>query len=186
MNNLFRTLLVCFFLSCPVLAYVKDTTADILINKNVQKPRQNLNYNYESTVSIPVKVKVVHKIKSDKDLHEGQTILFMLSEDVVYKNKIIVEKGYVVPARVETIIGNGMNGIPASIVFGDFKIRGIEQNKITQKYEQFGLDLSLFVFPLKWALTPLPPTGSLTNFILGGRAKLDPKKEITLYYYPEW
>ena len=52
--------------------------------------------------------------------------------------------------------------------------------------EKFGLDLSLLVFPIKWALTFLPPTGSLTNFILGGHASIKENKIIELYYYPNW
>ena len=53
-------------------------------------------------------------------------------------------------------------------------------------YEVFGQDRSLIVFPLKWALTILPPTGSLTNFIKGGHAKVKTNKTITLYYHPNW
>ena len=42
------------------------------------------------------------------------------------------------------------------------------------------------VYPIKWALTPIPGVGSLTNFILGGNAKITPKDKIIIYYYPEW
>lgn len=79
-----------------------------------------------------------------------------------------------------------MNGIPASIIFGDFKFENIDKNKIDYTYERFGQDRSLWVFPLKWALTILPPTGSLTNFIKGGHARLKTNKVIQLNYYPEW
>ena len=71
---------------------------------------------------------------------------------------------------------------------GDFIIRinNIKKGQLSQSFEIFGQDRSLFVFPLKWALTPLPPTGSLTNFIKGGHAKLSENKTITIYFYPEW
>ena len=39
---------------------------------------------------------------------------------------------------------------------------------------------------MKWALTILPPSGSLTNFIKGGHAKLKTNEVIELYYYPDW
>ena len=79
-----------------------------------------------------------------------------------------------------------MNGIPASIVFKDFDISEIAKGQISDTYEIYGQDRSWLVFPLKWALTILPPSGSLTNFIMGGHAKLKTKKPIIVYYYPEW
>ncbi len=186
MNNFLRVLIICFFLSAPAFAYLEDTAAKYLIDKNVEKPVVNSKYNYQSTVSVPIKLSPIEKIKSDKDLCEGQIVKFKVAENVVYGRKTLARKGDTVTARVETIITNGMNGIPASVIFGDFKINGLAQSKLSQKYERFGADLSLLVFPLKWALTPLPPTGSLTNFIKGGRVKMSKKSVITICYYPEW
>ena len=79
-----------------------------------------------------------------------------------------------------------MNGIPASIVFEDFKIDNVENGKLQNTLEVFGQDRSLIVFPIKWALTILPPTGSLTNFIMGGHARIRQGKTFTIYYHPEW
>ena len=79
-----------------------------------------------------------------------------------------------------------MNGIPASIILKNFEIENIPKSKLSNTYELFGQDRSLIVFPLKWALTWLPPTGSLTNFIMGGHVRLKPRKKITIYYFPEW
>ena len=42
------------------------------------------------------------------------------------------------------------------------------------------------VFPIKWALTPIPGVGSLTNFILGGNASITEDDTVTVYYYPDW
>ena len=185
MNNFLKFLLFCIFFTQSAKAFQEDTAVKYLINKNVEKPKTNLNYNYQSTNAIPIKLKITQKAK-DKHLTEGQVLEFRVFEDVLQNNKTLLKKDEFVKARVETLITNGMNGIPASIVLGDFKVPNLEQNKISQKYEHFGLDLSLFVFPLKWALTPIPPTGSLTNFIKGGRATLSENKTITIYYYPEW
>jgi hypothetical protein len=77
-----------------------------------------------------------------------------------------------------------MNGIPASIIFNIFDIEGINKNSLSDSYEASGQNRSLLVFPLKWALTPIPPTGSLTNFIKGGHAKVKTNREIVLYYHP--
>ena len=79
-----------------------------------------------------------------------------------------------------------MNGIPASIIFDNFKIQGISSSQLDESFEVFGQDRSLWVFPLKWALTPLPPTGSLTNFIKGGHVKVKRGKILTIYYHPHW
>ena len=67
----------------------------------------------------------------------------------------------------------------------DFEIEGLKKEQLTPYYEIFGQDRTLMVLPLKWVLTVLPPSGSLTNFIMGGHVKLKPKKHITIFYYPE-
>ncbi len=143
-------------------------------------------YNYESTLEIPIKLSVQEEIKSEKDIYEGQVINFKAVNSVLYNNNYIVKRGDIVPARVKVIIKPGMNGIPGSIIFDEFKVQGISQSQLTSKAEAFGQDRSYLVFPLKWALTILPPTGSLTNFIMGGHAKLKTNKIITIYYHPEW
>lgn len=143
-------------------------------------------YNYESTLEIPIKLSVQEEIKSEKDIYEGQVINFKVVNSVLYNNNYIVKRGDVVPAKVKVTIKPGMNGIPGSIIFDEFKVQGISQSKLTGHVEAFGQDRSYLVFPLKWALTILPPTGSLTNFIMGGHAKLKTNKIITIYYHPEW
>lgn len=142
--------------------------------------------NFESTVKIPIKLSIVDEISSEKDVYEGQIVNFKAVNTVQYNNKNIINRGDIVPARVKVIISSGMNGIPASIIFDDFRIQGISSCQIDEVKEVFGQDRSLWVFPLKWALTPLPPTGSLTNFIKGGHVKVKNNKVITIYYHPYW
>lgn len=161
---------------------VKATLSD----KNIEKPYTNLDYNYEDTETVDVKLSVLEDIKNEKYLHEGQIIKMRVVRDVKYKNKVVINHGTIATARVEMIIANGMNGIPASVVLGDFDIEGVPWSKLTSTYEKFGLDLSLMVYPLKWALTILPPTGTLTNFIKGGHVKLKSKNVITIKYHPNW
>lgn len=183
-----KLLLIVFLLftciSCSA-EIIKDEVAEKLI-KAWPAPEAHTNYNYESTLKIPVQLKPLDKIDSESELYEGQSVEYKVVRDVLHNNKVVIKRGTVVPARVSVIITPGMNGIPASIILSDFKIEGVKNSKLTSSYEIFGQDRSLLVYPLKWALTILPPTGSLTNFIKGGHAKIKLKKHITIYYYPEW
>lgn len=176
-----------FFLSMSVC--FADTMIDEVANKLPTypiKPKIYTDYNFESTVKIPVNLKILEEIRSESDIYEGQIVKFKVVRDVVYKEKTIIPRGTIVLAKVSVIITSGMNGIPASVIFRDFKIKQITVGQLSDSFEVFGQDRSLLVFPLKWALTPLPPTGTLTNFIKGGHVKVKRKTPITLYYYPEW
>lgn len=161
-----------------------EIVSELLKDKNYTRPCVNTGYNYKDTKYRTIRLTIIADINSEKDVYEGQTVYFESVDDVYLNRKRILKKGDFVPARVETIIKSGMNGIPASIIFGNFKINNIEPRQLEDTYEVFGQDRSLWVFPLKWALTPLPPTGSLTNFIKGGRAKLKTNEIIELKFYP--
>lgn len=185
MNKLVCLILVLFCcLTCQAQS-VQDETANLL-PKIIPIIKTNTNYNYESTIKIPIVIKPIENIKSELEINEGQSIQFKVVRDVFYNDKLIIKRGAPIFAKVSVIITPGMNGIPASIILKDFETKALNTGKLTPEYEIFGQDRSLFVFPLKWALTPLPPTGSLTNFIMGGHAKLKMKKHLTIYYYPEW
>ena len=163
-----------------------EIVESVLKNKIVESPYKQYHYNYEDTKRIPVYLSVFADINSEKDIVEGQKVVFIVKNDVYQNGIIIIKKNDIVQAKVETIIKSGMNGIPASIIFGDFQFENLDSAKFSDTYEKYGQDRSLWVFPIKWALTPLPPTGSLTNFIKGGHAKLKEKEEITIYYHPNW
>lgn len=187
----FFFVIVCVFCLNSKAGFCEEITIDTFVEnivkkENIEKPYKNLNYNYQSTKKIPIKIFIKEKIKSELDLYEGKTVDFIVSGDVYYNKRLIIPSGKIIKAKVGTIIKNGMNGIPASIIFDSFEIEGIKQSQISDSVEVFGQDRSLIVFPLKWALTFLPPTGSLTNFIKGGHAKLKPGKILKIYYYPEW
>ena len=167
-------------------ALIKDEIVEnILKERTVQKPYVHLNYNYKSTIKIPVRISAKERIKSENDVYVGQVIEFEAENDVFYKGKLKIKKGDTIKAKVGTIITSGMNGIPASIIFEDFEIAGLSRGQISNSLEVFGQDRSLIVFPLKWALTILPPTGSLKNFIMGGHVKINQGKTITINYFPE-
>lgn len=185
MNKTFTLILIFILSGISVLAIDDDFVNKTLLNCKCEKPISYNNYNYEDYTKVPIKLRITENIKDNK-VYEGQKITFIVQQDVIYKNKTIISNGTVVKAQVETIITSGMNGIPASIIIGSFCIPNINQNLVTNSYEITGQDRSLIVFPLKWALTILPPTGSLTNFIKGGHAKLKSTKTIEIYYYPNW
>lgn len=186
MNKLKLLLALFCFSSLTLQCFaVEDEIANFL-PKNVPSPEIHKNYNYESTKKIPVNLKVLEYIKSENELYEGQIVKFKVAKDVVYENQVIIKRGTLFDAKVSVIITPGMNGIPASIIFNNFEPDCNIKGQFSNGYEVFGQDRSLIVFPLKWALTILPPTGSLTNFIMGGHAKLKPKKKITIHYYPDW
>lgn len=144
------------------------------------------DYNYESTTKIPIKLKSLENIKSEQEIYEGQILKFKVAKDVYNKGKSIAKRGDIINAKVSVIITPGMNGIPASIILKNFESEKIKSNKLTEEYEIQGQDRSLWVYPLKWALTIFPPTGSLTNFIMGGHAKIKMNRPFTIYYYPDW
>ena len=182
------TAIILFFTSlCPAQAIVQDELVEATLkNKELENPYQPYKYNYEDLKRIPIELRVMVNIKSENDVTEGERIVFLACHDVYEKGHKILKKNEQVYAKVETIISSGMNGIPASIIFSDFKFNNIDSAKVTDIYEVYGQDRSLWVFPLKWALTFLPPTGSLTNFIKGGHAKLKDNETIELYYHPNW
>lgn len=182
-----QAFLITAFWANASFALVEDELVKATLSaENVQKPETHINYNYEDTDVVDVRLSVLEDIKNEKSLHEGQLVKFRVVRDVKYNGEVVIKRGTIATARVETIITNGMNGIPASVVFGDFRIEGIPWSKLTSNYEKYGFDMSLLVYPLKWALTILPPTGSFTNFIKGGHVRLKSTNIITIQYHPNW
>lgn len=147
---------------------------------------KTLPYNYLDTESVAINLSIVDAISTKKSLYEGQIIKFKVLRDVYYQGVCLVHKGEIVDARVETIITSGMNGFPAEIILGDFSIPHLSNSKLIDSYTQKGSNRCLWVYPLKWALTPIPFAGSFTNLIKGGHAKIKTTDVITLQYYPNW
>ena len=166
---------------------VKDEIAENILNqRNFEKPVSHLIYDYKSTKTVPIRFSIKERIKSEADVYEGQIVEFEAQSDVYFKKDLKIKKGDTIKARVGTVITSGMNGIPASIIFDNFEFPNIKKGQTEDRLEVFGQDRSLVVFPLKWALTILPPSGSLTNFIMGGHVKIKEGKVFTMYYHPEW
>lgn len=175
---------LCF---CPICyaEIIQDEIANKL-PKYIQKPKINNNYNFESTVKLPVRMRILEEVHCEKDVYEGQILKFRVTKAVYHNSENLIPENSIITARVKAIITSGMNGIPASIILDDFNINNLKKGQFANNIEIFGQDRSLIVFPLKWVLTVIPPTGSLTNLIRGGHAKIKTKKTIILDYYPEW
>lgn len=149
-------------------------------------PVFSLPYDFSSTKCIPLSFTITKAISTKKPPVEGDTVSFRSIKTVRYKGKLVLKKDDIVSAKIGTVITSGMNGFPAEIIIDNFEIPNVPSSKLVDTYSKTGQNRSLWVFPLKWALTWLPPTGSLTNFIKGGHAKIKPGEIITIYYYPEW
>lgn len=185
MNKIFAMfLLFCLFLMpCAGFAQVELPTPQAEENTQIQEV---LPYNYTSLKRIPIELTIIEEISTKNPPNEGDMINFKVKNNVFYKKRLILRAGQIVPARVENVITSGMNGFPAEIVVGNFLFPEIKQSQIMGEYTKKGQNRCYFVYPLKWALTLIPFVGSLTNFIMGGHAKIKTTDVVTIYYYPQW
>lgn len=185
---IFLSFILFFYAQCVYSQELLDDdfVNETLKNADIKKAYVNTNYNYEDLECIPIKLKVAKEISTKKDLQDGDIAKFYIRQDVKYNKHIILRKNTPVTAKVRTYVTRGMNGIPGELVLDEFTIPNIDSNKIKGPYIKKGLDLSILVFPLKWALTPIPFVGSVTNLIIGGHAKLKHIDTVLIYYYPNW
>ena len=189
MNKIIFTLITLLAFNFSVQAMETEELIRQTIDKNnLPKIQQNINYDYTSTDRVEIKLQLDQdKISTKKgNAAEGQKVQFRVKKDVRYKGRVIIPKFTLVTGIIQTFVTKGMNGIPATIIIDNIEIEGIDSKKLKGTIIKKGVNLSLLVFPLKWALTILPPTGSLTNFITGGNATINKKTNITVYYYPNW
>lgn len=189
MNKIIFSLfaILCMGLSVQAME-TEELIRQTIDTNNLPKLHKNTEYDYTSTDRLFVKLQLDGKkiTTKKKNAEEGQKVQFRVKNDVKYKGKIIIPKFTLATGIIQTFITKGMNGIPATIIIDNIEIEGIDSSKIKGTIIKKGLDFSVFVLPLKWALTILPPTGSLTNFIPGGNATIDEKTNLFVYYYPEW
>jgi len=168
MNKFFRTLLAI------ILFLINQTSVFCL------------DYDYSSTYAICIELSPQKELSTKEGIIEGERIPLKVLHDVYDGEKLLIKAGELAHARVETVITAGMNGFPAEIILNNFEIPGISSSKIMSEYSKCGQNRCLWVYPLKWALTPLPPTGSLTNLIYGGHAKIKSTDIVKIHYYPNW
>ena len=189
MNKVFSLLFsMILFSSLSTFAFERDTFIEESLEKqNIEKPIQNLKYDYTAVDKIPIKLQIQTPITTKNDsIVEGQLIDFVVREDVKYNHRVVIPKGTKATAVIQTYQSRGMNGIPAIIVLDDFEIPNLDKSKLKDDYIKRGQDRSYIVFPIKWALTLIPFAGYSTNLILGGHAHIKKKHNVIIYYYPKW
>ena len=188
MNKIYSILLIFFFSITSVIAIERDTfVEETLQGQELSEPQTNVDYNYETLNRIPIKLNIIEEISTENDnIYDGQELKFKVKENVFLNNQLFIKQGTIVTGKVETTIERGMNGLPATIIIDNFKINNIPQEKLKCTIIHKGHNRAYYVFPIKWVLTPTIVGGYLANFLLGGHAKIKPKKTITIYYYPHW
>lgn len=171
--------------NCETL--LQDTFVDETLKEYTGQdfPPANPMCNFESTSRVPIVMTPLETVASKNGV-DGILIKLRVKNNIFYRGKLLVSRGTIATALVETVATQGMNGIPAMIVVDRFEIPGLDSAKMKSYYVKKGLNLTYLVLPIKWVLTPFPPTGSLANFVIGGPTKISPKKDVTIFYYPDW
>ena len=145
-----------------------------------------LSYDYSDTEFVNIPLSPLKPILSNGDIYEGQEIQLKVKKNIFCHGCLLVKKGTIATARIETIVTKGMNGFPAEIILDNFKFDGIDDTQLVGGYTKTGKNFALLVYPIKWALTPIPFVGSLTNLIHGTEARIHSDDVITIKYYPHW
>ena len=174
----------------PAIAeHIRDNfIEEQLANKTFEKPSVQDFFNYESTAKIKVPLQITEIISSSGKhaAFEGQIVEFTVKNDVIYNDAVYIPKGTLVTGRVSNVIKKGISGIPGELYITDFKIPNVKNSQILEPIIKRGLNTTLWILPLKWALTPLPPFGTFTNIIWGWDAKIKPSRTIYVSVFPEW
>lgn len=181
------TLLICGIFN-SVFAESTDFLVDkFLQNKKFKNPYTPIEYDFTNLTRVTIPLQICERISTkDENTYENKIVRLKVRNDVYLKGQKLLAKDDIVEARVGFMIPNGMNGIPAMIYLTDFDSPALDFDKILSDYHKSGKSKIYWVLPLKWLLTPLPPTGSLTNFIKGGQATIKESDNIIIYYFPDW
>lgn len=192
MNKIFSLFFLAFTLFWginPSYSIVRDDFIEqILINKTTDEPKINDNYDYSYTDYVEIPLRITETITTSKrnKSFEGKELNFIVFEDIFYNKEKIIKRGTIVTARLELMTTRGFAGVPAEIFITDFKIPNLDEKGIVQPISKRGFSMTAWILPVKWALTPLPPLGSLTNVFVGFNTKLTPDETIILKYYPNY
>ena len=151
-----------------------------------EQPQRITNYDYSNATRIPIYLHIENRYKTNGDTNVGDELTFVAARNVYYNGKLLVKRGEKTSAKLTHFIRRGMNGIPSIMILEGFQFENLDSKKLDGKYMKRGFDNTLFVLPLKWVLTPLYPMGSFANIIIGCEARISPKDDIIIYYYPEW
>jgi len=178
------------FWGLNVPAYsINDTLVDTTLQDiELTAPEINLDYNYLDTDKVEINLEITEPISTGgkNKAYEGQPVVFKVKKNVIYNGEVVVRQGTPVTAKIDIVSTRGVAGIPAEIQMKNFEIPNIKSSQLVEPVIKRGQNRTLWILPLKWALTPLPPSGSFTNLVIGGQANIKPRDTIKIYYYPNW
>lgn len=127
---------------------------------------------------IPIFIRIKHPISTkNRKIDEGDIIDFETTSAVKVQGTTL-PKGSTVKARIENISQNGMKGVPADIVIGNFKINN---TLLAGEIAKTGANRSLWVYPIGYIGSAFFGAGSLLFFIRGGHAKIKRNEIYTIY-----
>lgn len=166
-------------------------TDDMLVklylrNVSSEYPEPNLDYDYTKVKFFPLHIKFLEEIYSHGDRNEeGQIVKFKVIRDVEDHGKIIVSRGTIGTAKIETISPNGFMGVPAEIIVAHFNIPGLDKKKIEGEVDKTGPNFMALAGALKYSIgTFIPGTGYLFMLIKGGHAKINTYDIYQIRYVP--
>lgn len=190
MNKIILTTL--FFIFGITCCYSEEIITDKFIDEQlskieVGKPQKVEPCDFSNIEKVEIPLRIKEKITTSfiGKSYEGQQLEFEVAEDVFYKDKLLVKKGTSATGKIEIIVTRGFAGLPAEIFMNDIKIETLDSSRINSYISKRGFSTTALILPIKWALTFLPPLGSLTNIFVGGNATLTPRRVINVNYYPE-
>ena len=170
---------------CAKEIAVDDFPAQWYKDKEYKIVEPHLDYDYSSLKREKIWLVPVEKYSTPHYVYDGMTVKLKVKRNVRI-GRALLKRGTPATAVVELWTTNGMTGIPATITLGDIKIQGVDTNKLYCYYVKEGQNRTVWILPLKWALTWIPFVGSFTNLIKGGQAVLKPGDDIPVYYYYDW
>ena len=161
------------------------TQRTLLNYKPPETRKRNVNFDFESDVRLPLRIKICEHLTTKRKIKEGQDIYFEVAEDTQIKSNFILKKGTKIKARVETISMNDIWGVPADVIIENFKLKeNPNALKIEGHIHKVGANRSIWVYPLVYAGAIFFYAGLAAIPIRGGHAKIKPHEVYEIYYNP--
>ena len=164
----------------------KETPDEYFIEKNIDvkkvrkiKPKTRYDFTKKPTA---VRIRIADKLKSTKNLTEGENLPFIAMHDFVINGKKF-DKGTTILGRIETISESDKMGVPECIKIDNFYINDNEEILLHGSVSKMGANRSIWVYPLYQA-------GNICFYVAGfvfvpihgGKAKLSTDETFTVYY----
>lgn len=153
---------------------VYDKFAEANLSKYSKVSYNKKLYDFENINHIKIKIKSKKLISTKNIAEEGQIVDFIVAEDVIVNDKIIIPKNSVIQARVETISPNMSKGVPADLVIGSFKYKNYN---LDGEISKTGANRLYWVLPTAFIMNTLFfGCGYVLWAIRGGHAKFRPNQ----------